>query len=171
LIAPQKFALLLSTLLFANCQSEEIDRINIPPFLDIPRLKTTASAYVEDIRSENQKYRIIIFDELFPERGVKIEEQNRALDNYTIELEQNGWENFGTVENHYGGTDRVWRHVTDDEDCAVTIKLRLIDYHKEIGDVYFGVESHDRIQFQLTEDLSTPCKLRIPSKSYESSPT
>ena len=171
MIAPHKFTFLLSAVLFTNCQSEETDHINIPPFLDIPRIETTASAYVEDIRSENQKYRVIIFDELFPSKETKIEDQKRILDNYIINLEQAGWEYFGTVENHYKRVDRVWRFIADKENCAVTIKLRLVDYYKEIGDVYLGVESHDRIQFQLTEDLSTPCKLRIPSKSFESSPT
>lgn len=127
--------------------------------------------YVEDIRSDNQKYRVIIFEELFPLRDTKIEEQNRILENYIVNLEQTGWKYFGIVESHYEGVDRVWRFSTDEQDCDVTIKLRLVDYYKEVGDVYFGVESHDRIQFQLTEDVSTPCKLKIPSKSFESNST
>lgn len=162
--------LFFCTLLLTNCQSNETERIHIPPFLDIPRLETSASKYVEDIRSDNQKYRVILFDELFPIQDTSLEEQNRILENYIIALEQTGWEFFGTVESQYGGHDRVWRFVSAENNCSITIRPRLVNYYKEIGDVYFGIESHDRIHFKLTEDLSVPCKHRIPSKSFDTIP-
>ena len=166
-----KLTLLFASLVLIHCQANKSERIKIPPFLDIPRVETNASIYIEDIRSENGKYRVIIFNELFPTKDTLIDEQNRILDNYIATLEQTGWEFFGTIKNPNIGLDKVWQHHLHKQDCSVTIKLRLIDYYKEIGDVYFGIESHDRIQFQLTEDLSTPCAQRIPSKSYHSSPT
>ena len=162
-----KLTLFFCIVLLANCQSNNTERIIIPPFLDIPRLETSASKYVEEIRSDNKKYRIILFDELFPIQDTPFEEQNRVLENYIAALEQTGWEFLGIVEGQTGRDERVWRYIDNEDSCSVTIKPRLVDYYKEIGDVYFGIESHDRIQFQLTEDLSVPCKNRIPSKSFD----
>ena len=164
------FIILLLTLHLASCRNNEIERIQINPHLDIARAETVASKYVEDIRSPNEKYRIIIFDELFPIRDTPKEKQKQVLKNYIEALEKTNWQFFGTVESQYGSTDQVWRRQPTNDACPATIKIRLVDYYKEIGDVYFGIESHDRIQFQLSEDLSKPCGLRVSSKSLNSEP-
>lgn len=160
-----KFALLISIFTLISCNDNHKDRIYVSPYLDIPRMETVPSKYVEYLYSEGNTYGFIIIEELFPYFETSINEQNAILKKYFEALEVSGWEHTGTMESQFENSYAVWKLKTSQNDCPVSLKIRLVDYYREVSDVYFGVESHDRILIEIVENLSEPCNQRLKIKT------
>ena len=156
------------SLLLISCNSQTEDHIRLHPYLDIPRIETLPSDTVEDIESPDKNFRVIILLENFPHQDTKIDKQKEVLEYYVEALKQTEWQ-FASRELHSTGTQQfVFYYKTDDRYCPASLSVRHLDYYKEIGDVYFGIESHNKIEFVLSEDRTNQCQSRLPSNNLSS---